>query len=728
MPPVYVHEPLIPITMKTITRLLQAFVLSACTALPGLAQDPFWLSTTMSATACTFGQTVTLSQEIYWGGTGNPTSASSNYALFTPGCGLTISQGGYGPNTIIILTCITTCNGVLLTQTETVQFTADPDTIQVSFNFDCTNGATDCLGTPGGSAQPGTPCTTFLNEPGTWSPACTCVPNAQACEACFIVNPLMGDSLPVPFTARFINCTSIGVAPFAYTWSFPDGTTSVLAEPTFFFNSPGTYQVCLSIVDANGCTSTTCNPVVVNAFGGINTIFPNPPYPLMVHIDLVNCAPGTTATIVSGNGAQPSYSFTVPLDADCAYLDTLWFTAPSGSISMSLSCDPIGTASTLPFDFNLGIGGVGFLFTSCPNAVFDCLQTPNGPNMPGTACTTPGGGTGIWSPSCICEPSGNADCEGVPGGTALPGTPCLVPGTVLEGIWGSDCECVPNGNTDCQAGFWVLQAYTIDSLNPNGGAIPIPNELWIWNLSSSSNTAATLSMTTTLGSTSATVTGCNGALMGAQVVGPNIPAGTSVIAVSCPSVVLSNPAATTGTALHNFSSTTGSFQFVWSWGDGTPNSTDPYPTHFYANGGPYELCLTIWDNAGCTDTHCDSVAIDDDGFYTGMVLEEGYARSGFTINVLNQLPTGISDQALTEERLWPNPVNESLSLSFRSTVNGNVPLSIIDLNGRVLHSDNLTFTRGDNRIDIGAAHLVPGMYVLRIGNDSYAMNIRFVKQ
>ena len=171
----------------------------------------------------------------------------------------------------------------------------------------------------------------------------------------------------------------------------------------------------------------------------------------------------------------------------------------------------------------------------------------------------------------------------------------------------------------CNAGFWVMQAYETDSLNPNVGQ-PIPNELWVWNLSSGGS---------------------------------------------------------------------GNYQFFWDFGDGT-SSTDPFPTHFYANGGPYQLCLTLFDSNGCEDTACDSVSVDDNGIYTGMILEDNYARSGFTIRVLNLLPTSIAEApAFDNTALWPNPVDEVLNLSFNTTMNGNVPMSIIDLNGRVASSTNV---------------------------------------
>lgn len=358
-----------------------------------------------------------------------------------------------------------------------------------------------------------------------------------------------------------------------------------------------------------------------------------------------------------------------------------------------------GTACTEPLSGLIGLWNQACVCVT-DTFITDCLGVINGANMPGTSCTTPNGAVGTWSANCMCVVNGGLDCQGVPGGSSIPGTACTVigGGIILTGIWSNDCVCVPNSPvsdclgiingpnipgspcqdpttgesgiwslncacivntpTVCEAGFWVFQAYTIDSLNPNGGAIPIPNELWIWNLSSGG---------------------------------------------------------------------TGNYQFLWSFGDGT-TSTDPFPTHFYANGGPYELCLTMWDGAGCTDTYCDSVAIDDDGFYTGMVLEESYARSGFTINVLNLLPTGIGERPSFEEALlWPNPVSDALYLAFTTSVRGNVPVTVIDLNGRTVMESRIAIMSGTNRLELSTERLMPGMYLLRIGNGADAVPFRFVK-
>lgn len=50
-----------------------------------------------------------------------------------------------------------------------------------------------------------------------------------------------------------------GTGALTYTWDFGDGTTSNLAYPSHTYAVPGNYVICLTITDANGCTSSSCD-------------------------------------------------------------------------------------------------------------------------------------------------------------------------------------------------------------------------------------------------------------------------------------------------------------------------------------------------------------------------------------------------------------------------------------------------------------------------------------
>lgn len=68
-----------------------------------------------------------------------------------------------------------------------------------------------------------------------------------------------------------------------YNWSFGDGTTSVGPNPVHLYTAVGTYEVCLTITDDQGCTSTTCKSVEVESAQSIEVlqslafnVYPNP--------------------------------------------------------------------------------------------------------------------------------------------------------------------------------------------------------------------------------------------------------------------------------------------------------------------------------------------------------------------------------------------------------------------------------------------------------------------
>ncbi len=68
-----------------------------------------------------------------------------------------------------------------------------------------------------------------------------------------------------PFTVTFTDESSSGSAIANYFWDFGDGQTSTEANPTITFANPGTYDVRLSVENADGCSHevTLPNAVVV---------------------------------------------------------------------------------------------------------------------------------------------------------------------------------------------------------------------------------------------------------------------------------------------------------------------------------------------------------------------------------------------------------------------------------------------------------------------------------
>ncbi len=80
---------------------------------------------------------------------------------------------------------------------------------------------------------------------------------ATSCSANFVLHP---DSLhPGNFTA--INLAS-GTGVIKYYWNWGDNTMDSTATPVHTYPSAGLYDICLTIYDATGCTSTFCDTIV----------------------------------------------------------------------------------------------------------------------------------------------------------------------------------------------------------------------------------------------------------------------------------------------------------------------------------------------------------------------------------------------------------------------------------------------------------------------------------
>lgn len=176
----------------------------------------------------------------------------------------------------------------------------------------------------------------------------------------------------------------------------------------------------------------------------------------------------------------------------------------------------------------------------------------------------------------------------------------------------------------------------------------------------------------------------------------------------------------------NLSDGSGDLQYLWSFGDGT-SSTEAFPTHTYAGSGTYQLCLTISDNSGCTDTYCDAITMDNDGILGGFMGEGN--RTTWTLRVMNALSTSVNDASeLAITATWPNPVVDQLNVHLDNRTSGTVAMAILDLNGRVIRTGNSAVNLGNSHRTIGVADLDAGMYLLQITDGAQSTCRRFVKR
>ncbi len=152
--------------------------------------------------------------------------------------------------------------------------------------------------------------------------------------------------------------------------------------------------------------------------------------------------------------------------------------------------------------------------------------------------------------------------------------------------------------------------------------------------------------------------------------------------------------------------------FNWDFGDGT-TSNQHYPSHSYASTGTYILCLTV-TGGGCTNTYCDTVSVDSTGRINRM------SAAGFTINVVSpdQL-TGITDiQADNFVSVYPNPVSDLLSVQVDTRSESGY--RVLSINGSEIASG---IFNSDKNI-LKTSSWKSGFYLLEITRNDGVRNFR----
>jgi PKD repeat protein len=408
------------------------------------------------------------------------------------------------------------------------------------------------------------------------------------------------------------------------------------------------------------------------------TAFGQLPYAVVVNGELAACTPGATVTVQTGPGTLPAQTVSVPVDSACSFTATLLLNSASGDVFAFTSCaNGTITGDSAAYDFGSAATGLQTvtLALACGNDTADACQACISvvQLQPFTALFTScsSGGTPPYSCGWL-----------MPNGTIVlgdnPSFTFTQPG--IYGICMQVSDATGCSSVACDTVF-VAADGTVSTTNTAAC------QAGFWTVQAYEDTS-------------------NGGGLVAPI--PN-----EVWAVN-----LSTP-------------NDENVQFAWDFGDGG-SSAEAYPSHTYSGPGPWLLCLTI-TSGNCTSSFCDTVSVDANGYLNGMIVQGHGADAnirdgGFTLNVIQSVPTGIPElPAFGNFRLWPNPVEDELNLSFSGMRGGMMALAVIDHTGRVVLQRNRPIAVGTNTLQIATGNLAPGLYLLHIGTGKSLATHRFVK-
>jgi PKD repeat protein len=166
--------------------------------------------------------------------------------------------------------------------------------------------------------------------------------------------------------------------------------------------------------------------------------------------------------------------------------------------------------------------------------------------------------------------------------------------------------------------------------------------------------------------------------------------------------------------------------FNWTISSGfiTISAAGAYPTMTIESTGNYVLCLTVANANGCTSTFCDSIIIGDNGLIGGRL-----SAAGFVINVESPATitgysvTGMEEAANLAFQVFPNPFNETISISVDA--DDNTRFEIVSIDGKLVQSGQI-----NNQVNtISTSELGAGIYMLNvIDNNGRKFVQKIVKQ
>jgi PKD repeat protein len=94
----------------------------------------------------------------------------------------------------------------------------------------------------------------------------------------------MADFTSVLGTSNTVDFTSSSVGGATFSWTFGDGSTSAIENPTHTYTTAGTFDVTLVVTNAAGCSDTIIKSILVTNSSSLSendqfnnfTVFPNP--------------------------------------------------------------------------------------------------------------------------------------------------------------------------------------------------------------------------------------------------------------------------------------------------------------------------------------------------------------------------------------------------------------------------------------------------------------------
>lgn len=168
-----------------------------------------------------------------------------------------------------------------------------------------------------------------------------------------------------------------------------------------------------------------------------------------------------------------------------------------------------------------------------------------------------------------------------------------------------------------------------------------------------------------------------------------------------------------------------SLNFYRCWADSTGTST-----WGLVNSTPTSADTSWWDNSTPTDWTNLEYLVDVDWSYvcTSTLKQQSHntTRSNRVI-IGGQSTSGVTENAIKNISLFPNPSTDHLTLTFASPQLSELSILLVSIEGKIVKREPNMWVYGSNRYTIDLSNLTNGVYTVLFKTKNGIISKRFIK-
>ncbi len=162
---------------------------------------------------------------------------------------------------------------------------------------------------------------------------------------------------------------------------------------------------------------------------------------------------------------------------------------------------------------------------------------------------------------------------------------------------------------------------------------------------------------------------------------------------------------------------------ILSWQTFTETNTKTFTIQRSPNSRDFTIIgIVPAKGSNSNYTFTDNLPLQGTNYYRLLITDKDGSNKCSEIRSINFSNNNIA------ARIYPNPVNDKLTIELNSTIAGKASITITSTDGKTVQQLITALQSGNNKITMPVEGLVSGIYSLRVNTNEGQQVMKFVKQ